>query len=457
MTGATASSGLTISKAPTRAGEAIARPLSVLLADSDPAARHVLRRVLHREFKSTVIEADNGIAALEGLDQGDVDGVVLDLKIPVIGGLDVLRDIRESRQHKDLPVVVVTEDRDEYSVRQALRLGVSDYVLKDQHQAVIVERLKRAFSTSRQGGGGRAKRQATDWTESLSSAFTLLVIDEDGDFQHFCSDIFRSQYEVTTTSSGAHAMGLMMTQTPNAILIGTAIGTMSQASFARRARQLESLNNTRLIAVVPKGDLRTVSDSGLFDRVAVRSFVPETFLRQFENFLKAPGVLAKVSAAIPGFRSQTISAVEQVFGMMLGTEVNILAVPPPLAADGVNVGIPLSLADQNTEVLVTASVSEHAGRELAARMMQSPVTDLPDDAAHSALAEILNMVGGRVQHGLNGNGLQAQIGLPAAIPPTEPKGESIVLGFSFESMDGELQTFSFSVREQDASKGAKTQ
>jgi len=417
----------------------------------------VLRRVLHREFKSTVIEADNGIAALEGLDQGDVDGVVLDLKIPVIGGLDVLRDIRESRQHRELPVVVVTEERDERSVRQALTLGVSDYVLKDQHQAVIVERLKRVFSTSRQIGGGRVRRQSTDWTESLSSAFTLLVIDEDADFLHFCTDIFRSQYEITTTSSGAHAMGLMMTQTPNAILIGTSIGTMSQASFARRARQLESLSHTRLIAVVPKGDMKATTDSGLFDRVAIRSFVPETFLRQFENFLKAPGVLAKVSAAIPAFRSQTISAVEQVFGMMLGTEVNILAVPPPLAVDGVNVGIPLSLADQNTEVLVTASVSEQAGRELAARMMQSPVADLPDDAAHSALAEILNMVGGRVQHGLNGNGLQAQIGLPAAIPPSEPKGESIVLGFSFESMDGEAQTFSFSVREQEASKGAKTQ
>jgi CheY-specific phosphatase CheX len=219
---------------------------------------------------------------------------------------------------------------------------------------------------------------------------------------------------------------------------------------------MEALSNTRLIAVVSKGDVAAV-DQNLFDRVAVRSFVPETFLKQFENFLKAPGVLAKVSAAIPGFRSQTISAVEQVFGMMIGTEVNILTEPPPMVADGVNVGIPLSLADQNTEVMVTASISEHAGRELAARMMQSPVADLPEDAASSALSEILNMVGGRVQHGLNGNGLQAQIGLPLAIQATEPKGESIVLGFGFESMSGEMQTFSFSVREQEASKGAKTQ
>ncbi len=449
--------GVTISKAPTRAG-AIARQLNVLLADSDPAARHVLRRVLHREFKSTVIEADNGIAALEGLDSGEVDAVVLDLKIPTLGGLEVLRDIRESTRSRGLPVVVVTEEKDERSVKEALSLGVADYILKDQHQAVIVERLRRVFSAERSIGTARAKSQSDLFAAgAMSSAFTLLVIDEDADFRHFCSDIFRSQYEVTTTASGAHAMVMTMAQPPNAILVGGAIGTMSQATFARRIRQMDQLSETRLIAVVSKGDMKATVDSGLFDRVAVRSFVPETFLRQFENFLKAPGVLAKVSAAIPGFRSQTISAVEQVFGMMLGTEVNILTTPPAMAKSGVNIAIPISLTEQNAAVLVAASVTEATSLELAARMLQSSTGDLPEDAVTSALSEILNMIGGRVQHGLTNNGLTAQIGLPGPAPTTDPTGDAIVMGFGFESMTGEPQTFWFCVREQDAAAAAKTQ
>ena len=163
-----------------------------------------------------------------------------------------------------------------------------------------------------------------------------------------------------------------MTQPFNAILVGTAIGTMSQAAFARRLRQMERLSATRLVAVVPKGLVKTTTEAGLFDRVAVRSFVPETFLKQFEHFLRPAGVLAKVAAAIPGFRSQTISSVEQVFGMMLGTEVNILPAPPPTPADGLSVAVPLSLAEQHTEMVVSAIVSQKTGLELAARMSQQP-------------------------------------------------------------------------------------
>lgn len=450
MTGNGAQAGA--AKAPDRA--AMAGQITVLLADSDPAARHVLRRVLLREFKSIVIEADNGITALEGLDAGGVDAVVLDLKIPTLSGLDVLRDIRQSPRHKNLPVVVVTEQKDEAAVKEALSLGVADYVLKDQHQAVIVERLRRIFSSDRHLGSARAQSHGSNWTKTLSSAFTILVVDEDLDFCHFCSDIFRAQYEVTTTASAAHAMGLAMTQPFNAILVGTAIGTMSQAAFARRLRQMERLSATRLVAVVPKGLVKTTTEAGLFDRVAVRSFVPETFLKQFEHFLRPAGVLAKVAAAIPGFRSQTISSVEQVFGMMLGTEVNILPAPPPTPADGLSVAVPLSLAEQHTEMVVSAIVSQKVGLELAARMSQQPPAELASDAASNSLGEILNMVGGRVQQGLGNHGLSAQIGVPVTGKVVEPDRDAIVLGFCFESLDGELQEFSICIAEQEASATA---
>jgi CheY-like chemotaxis protein len=427
----------------------MSQPLTVLLADSDPAARHVLRRVLLREFKSVVIEADNGIAVLEELDTAAIDAVVLDLKIPGLSGLEVLRDIRQSPRHRHLPVVIVTEKKDEASIKEAVALGVADYVLKDQHQAVIVERMRRVFSSERHIGTARAQGYAARRSQMLSTVFTLLVVDEDADFLHFCSDVFRSKYEVLTTASAAHAMAMSIAQPPNAILVGSTIGTMSQASFARRIRQIENLNDIRLIAVVAKPQFQEASDLGLFDRVAVKSFVPETFLLQFEQILRTPGVLAKIAVAMPGFRSQTISAVEQVFGMMLGTEVNILPVPPTVR-DGLNVFVPISIAEQHADLLVGASVSEATGLELAARMLQSPIADLPADAAGSALAEILNMVGGRVQQGLTNHGLRAQIGLPATGGGGAPAEDAITLGFGFDSMAGAPQNFSFSISERES-------
>jgi two-component system chemotaxis response regulator CheY len=434
-------------------GQEISRNLTVLLADNDPAARHVLRRVLLREFKSVVIEADNGIAALEGLDSGGVDAMVLDLKIPTLGGLDVLRDVRQSPRLRALPVVIVTELKEEASVREAISLGVADYVLKDQHQAVIVERLRRVFSSGGHRGPIRSQNSGARRSGPLSTSYTILVVDEDADFRHFCSEVFRSKYDVTTTASAAQAMALSMTQPPNAILIGSAIGTMSQATFIRRLRQMEDLNDTRLIGVVAKAHAQEAMDAGLYDRVVVRSFVPETFLNQFEQMVRPPGVLGKVVAAVPGFRAQTISAVEQVFGMMLGTEVNILD-QAAAGHGGLSVAVPVALAEQISELLVGANVADGVGLELAARMLQSAPGELDAAAATSALAEILNMVGGRVQNALTNQGLRATLGLPDENAKHQPDSEAIVMGFGFDSLGGQTQSFEVWISERAVSAEA---
>lgn len=428
-----------------RGGE-ISRNLTVLLADADPAARHVLRRVLLREFKSVVVEADNGIAALEGLDSGTIDALVLDLKIPTLGGLDVLRDIRHSPRLKSLPVVVVTEQKEELKVKEALALGVADYVLKDQHQAVIVERLRRVFSSPRHMAQSNTPAATKRAVAAMPSTFNVLVVDEDADFRHFCNEVFQAKYEVTTTASAGHAMALSMAQAPSAILVGTAIGTMSQETFVRRLRQIESLADTRIVGVVPKAMLQEAEKLDLFDKIVVRSFIPETFLEHFESVVRPPSMLAKVVAAVTGFRAQAIGSVEQVFGMMLGTEVNVLDQIPVIAA-GIGVGVPITMVEQNTDLFVGASVTEDTGLALAARMLQSAPEDLPEDAATSALQEIMNMVAGRVQHGLTNSGLRAQIGLPEIGTARRPADGAIMMGFEFESLTGESKSFSFSISE----------
>ena len=88
--------------------------------------------------------------------------------------------------------------------------------------------------------------------------------------------------------------------------------------------------------------------------------------------------------------------------------------------------------------------------------MQSAPEDLPEDAATSALAEILNMVAGRIQHGLTNSGLRAHIGLPdiGSVRPPEPG--AIMMGFEFESLTGESKRFSFSISEKAPSPDAKT-
>ena len=109
----------------------------VLIVDDDPDIRRLVSAYLRREGME-VITAEDGETALmhEATQQPDI--VVLDLMLPGIGGLDVLRTIRERGPR---PVVLLTA-RDEVTDRVlGLELGADDYVTKPFHPRELVARV----------------------------------------------------------------------------------------------------------------------------------------------------------------------------------------------------------------------------------------------------------------------------------------------------------------------------
>ena len=109
----------------------------VLVVDDDPDIRRLVSAYLRREGMD-VLTAEDGETALmhEATQQPDI--VVLDLMLPGIGGLDVLRTIRERGPR---PVVLLTA-RDEVTDRVlGLELGADDYVTKPFHPRELVARV----------------------------------------------------------------------------------------------------------------------------------------------------------------------------------------------------------------------------------------------------------------------------------------------------------------------------
>src|SRR4030095_11001867 len=65
-----------------------------LIADDDSSVRGLVRRGLTRQFESLdIVECENGLAALELLTSGEFDLVLLDVSMPLMDGLDVLRSV----------------------------------------------------------------------------------------------------------------------------------------------------------------------------------------------------------------------------------------------------------------------------------------------------------------------------------------------------------------------------
>jgi two-component system KDP operon response regulator KdpE len=102
-------------------------PLRVLIVDDEPAILRFLRTGLAAQG-FIVSEAETGRAALDSVRRGATDLVVLDLGLPDMDGLDVIREIRAGGSA--LPVIVLSSRDDEASKVTALDLGADDFVTK---------------------------------------------------------------------------------------------------------------------------------------------------------------------------------------------------------------------------------------------------------------------------------------------------------------------------------------
>lgn len=133
----------------------------VLVVDDMPAVREPLALVLQRTGFPTKT-AENGSIALDLIDAERPDVVVLDLMMPVMDGLSVLRSLRSRKKTADLPVIVMTGSSDRENVLAAGRLGVRDYLVKSQFQLTdLVERIGKYVKAGEGGSqaGGTAARE----------------------------------------------------------------------------------------------------------------------------------------------------------------------------------------------------------------------------------------------------------------------------------------------------------
>ena len=126
-------------------------PLRVLIVDDEPPIRKLLRMGLRTQGYE-IMEAPNGKASLQLLAQKP-DLIILDLGLPDIQGLDLLRMIRA--RNEGVAIVVLSSRGDEAGKVQALDLGADDYVTKPFGMDELLARMRAALRHQLQVHGER--------------------------------------------------------------------------------------------------------------------------------------------------------------------------------------------------------------------------------------------------------------------------------------------------------------
>ncbi len=130
----------------------------VLIVEDEDVLLNVLKDRFEVEgWKVTV--AKDGIEAIEAIEKAPkksmFDLVLLDLLMPKKDGFEVLEEIRDNPELKNLPIIVLSNLGGDDDIKKALALGANDYFVKTQHpMSEIVEKAKKY-----KAGGVKTKKE----------------------------------------------------------------------------------------------------------------------------------------------------------------------------------------------------------------------------------------------------------------------------------------------------------
>lgn len=121
--------------------------IPVLIVDDYPTMRHTIADVMRKFGFDDISFAEDGLMAWEMIQNHHYDLLLLDWSMPRMTGLELLQLIRTSdREFAKVPVLAITAEAEQRHIVEAVRHGVTDYIVKPFTPATLERKLKRILS-----------------------------------------------------------------------------------------------------------------------------------------------------------------------------------------------------------------------------------------------------------------------------------------------------------------------
>ena len=113
----------------------------ILLVDDDPGMIDTLEAILKDKY--AVIKSSDGETALKLMDKEDINVAILDIRLPGIDGIEVLKHIKD--RHEDIEAIMISAVKDIKIAVSAMKMGAYDYIIKPVELSVLSVSLERAL------------------------------------------------------------------------------------------------------------------------------------------------------------------------------------------------------------------------------------------------------------------------------------------------------------------------
>lgn len=121
--------------------------IRILIVDDFSGVRKIIRAILKKIGFKNIGMAESGKAALGALKREKYDLVLCDWNMPDMSGLEVLKIIKSDDKLMEIPFIMVTAEAQKQNVIDAVRAGVSNYIVKPFTEEQIAQKLEKVFES----------------------------------------------------------------------------------------------------------------------------------------------------------------------------------------------------------------------------------------------------------------------------------------------------------------------
>lgn len=119
--------------------------INVLIVDDFATMRRILKNILRQIGFSNIAEAGDGKSALRELKKDKFDLILCDWNMPEMSGLELLTTIRSDDELKNIHFIMVTAEAQKDNIIEAVKAGVSNYIVKPFTAETMAEKLKKVI------------------------------------------------------------------------------------------------------------------------------------------------------------------------------------------------------------------------------------------------------------------------------------------------------------------------
>ena len=119
--------------------------MKILVVDDFATMRRIISGSLKKIGCRNIIEAEDGVIALEILKKEDVELILCDWNMPNMNGLQLLKAVKGNDDLKDIPFIMVTAEGMKDNVLEAVKAGVNDYIIKPFTPEILSKKMKEIF------------------------------------------------------------------------------------------------------------------------------------------------------------------------------------------------------------------------------------------------------------------------------------------------------------------------